>query len=158
MADDFFARTEALMESVGDGLLVGRTEVNQPYAWNQHEGRFVDLAGRYGPHAIRRHPMGGGPPPSRFLGNAVEERREEFVRRLADSVLDGGLIPEMVSIQEDLCLQVHDRAPEFSGRLKDSGAPSVHDAGAPVYARPPKEERKEGGEPLEGVPKGYYDG
>ena len=156
MTDDFFARTEALMESVGEGPLVGKTEVNQPYAYNQHEGRFANFVGRYGPHTIQHHPM-GGPPPSKFLGNAVEERGEEFVRRLADSVLDGDLIPEMVSIQEDLCSDVYDRAPEFSGRLKDSGAPTVTDNGAPVYARPPNEERKEGGEPFEGVPKGYYD-
>ena len=157
MPDDFFARTEALMETVGDGLLVGNTEVNQPYAYSQHEGRFANFVGRYGPHAIRSHPMGGGPPPSKFLGAAVEERGEEFVARLADAVLDGNLTPEMISIQEDLCSEVYDRAPEFSGRLKDSGAPTVTDDGAPVYSRPPNEERKEGGKPFEGVPKGYYD-
>jgi len=155
---DFFERSEALLQRVGDGDLKGVTTVDQPYSWNQHEGRWIDFMGRYGPKEIRNHPQGGGPPPSKFLENPLKERAEEFVQRLADNVLKpGGLVSEMSSIQEDLVDEVSRRAPRLTGRLQDSGAPAVYDDGALVYRRPPKAPREEGGEPFEGVPEGYYE-
>ena len=152
----FFERTDVLMDLVGDGELTGRTEVNQVYAWNQHEGRWLDFMGKHGPKNIDSHPRGGGPPPSKFLEDPVKERAEEFVGRLADAVLDGRLVQEMASIQEDLVGEVFDRAPRFNDILRDSGQPSVFDDGVEVYRREANEPRREGGEPFAGVPEGYY--
>lgn len=153
----FFDRTDALMDVVGDGDLVGRTEVDQPYAWNQHEGRWINFIGKYGAKTIDGHPQGGGPPPSKFLEDPVHERAEEFVRRLADAALEGRLVEEMASVQEDLVGEVFDRAPRLNDVLRDSGHPTVTDDAAPVYDRQPNEPRRIGGEPFEGVPEGYYD-
>lgn len=154
----FFEKSEELLGMVGNGDLQGKTVVDQPYAWNQHEGRWIDFMGRYGAKTIDSHPQGGGPPPSKFLENPLKERAGEFARRLGDHALEpGGLAGEMAAIQEDLCGEVKENAPRFSGRLGDSGSPSVYDDGALVYRRPPNATREEGGEPFEGVPEGYYD-
>lgn len=154
---DFFPRSEALQKVVGDGLLKGRVEVDQIYAWNQHEGGWLNFMGKYGAKRISDHPQSPYQPPSKFLENPIKERGPEFAQRLADSVLEGRLIQVMAACMEDLSGEVYDRAPVLFQRLRNSGHPQVLDNEQLVYDRAPGASRGQGREPFEGVPEGYYE-
>lgn len=129
----FSERTHELEQIVGDGNLVGKVEVNQPYSAPQHEGFW-----KTGPLAgvvIRNHPRGGG---AHFLSDPLSENAERYMRNLADRVYEpGGLTGSMADNMEDLSRAVHERAPRDTEALRNSAHPTVTSDGETVYDRPP---------------------
>lgn len=137
----FSARTRQLGEQVGEGDLTGSVTVDQPYAVNQHEMGWLNFMGRYGPKPIRRYHRGGG---AKFLeAPLMEKGPTEYMQRLANRALDpGGLVEAMVENMEDLCDEVHERAPRDRDVLRDSASPKVTDGGTVAYERPPRAARE----------------
>jgi hypothetical protein len=154
---DFFPRSEILQKQVGDGILKGRVEFDQIYAWNQHEGGWINFMGRYGAKRIKAHPQSPYQPPSKFLENPTKQSGPEFAQRLADAVLEGRLIEEMASCMEDLSADAEERAPVLFRHLQNSGHPQVYDDAQLVYDRAPRSSRQIKTEPFQGVPEGYYE-
>ncbi len=132
----FFERVEALKARIGDGDLVGRLVVDQPYALYQHETFGLN------------HPRGGGP---KFLSGPFERSAPAYMEELADSVLNGSLIQTMAQNLEDLSFQLDPAAPIDADpnfyRLRLSGNPIVTDDGTEVYNRPPFTPRQPPGHP-----------
>lgn len=122
----FDTRMAQLAERVGEGTLRGAVEVDQIYARYQHEG--LDL----------RHPEGGQ---AKYLEQPLYGQHRDYVQRLADHVLDGGLVEAMIDNMESLSLEVYDKAPFEFGDLKASGHPTVLDGDRPAYDRPPNVHR-----------------
>lgn len=103
----------------------------------QHEGGWTDHP-FLGPESgsstrIRRHPGGGGPPPSKYVENPLKENFPHYYQNMADGVLDGTLRERMREAVEDQDLQLQRHAPQRSGALKKAGSYTVFD-GARVYA------------------------
>lgn len=121
-----------LEEKVGRGKLTGKVVVNQIYAASQHSGYWVTgpLAG----HVIRRHPRGGQ---SHYLEEPLFAKAEDYMKNLADAVLDGFLVQAMAENMEDLADEVHDKAPRENEILRNSANPIVLDDGLEAYNRPP---------------------
>ena len=136
MAGSFFAGCDALKEKVGDGTLTGKVEVNQHYAFEQHENFSYN------------HPRGGGP---HYLLTPLLEGSEGYLMRLGEAVFGGSLVEAMISNMEDLSDKLDpaapiDEDPNFY-RLRRSGNPKVYDQGAEVYNRPPIDPRMPPGYP-----------
>lgn len=126
-------RTRELQEIVGDGDLVGKVEVNQPYAVPQHEG--IWQTGPLAGVVIRNHPQGGG---AHFLSEPLTQNAERYMHNLAGNVYEpGGLTGAMADNMEDLSSEVHDRAPRETEALRNSAHPTVTSDGETVYDRPP---------------------
>lgn len=125
-----------LEEKVGHGKLAGVLRIDQIYAASQHEGHWVTgpLAG----HVIRQHPRGGQ---AKFLEEPLFAKAEDYMKNLADAVLDGFLVQAMAENMEDLADEVHDRAPRENDILRNSANPVVLDEDREVYNRPPLWER-----------------
>lgn len=121
-----------LAEKVGHGKLTGKVVVDQVYAAAQHEGYWVTgpLAG----HVIRNHPRGGQ---AKFLEEPLFEKAEDYMRNLADGVLDGFLVQAMAENMEDLADEVFHLAPRENDVLRGSANPRVLDDGREAYDRPP---------------------
>lgn len=96
------------------------------YARYQHEG--LDL----------KHPSGGE---AKYLEGPLYQRHRDYLQRLADHTLTGDLTRAMVDNVEALSLQVYDLAPREFHDLRASGHPTVTDAGAVAYDRPPNVHR-----------------
>jgi hypothetical protein len=122
----FSGRIAELMVHVGAGLLEGKVEVDQAYAYYQHEDTTL------------RHYRGGG---AQFLRGPLYARQALYLKNLADHVLDGSLVEAMAENMEDLSQQVAENAPRLFGNLQESGHPSVTSNGVPVYDRPPRAPR-----------------
>jgi hypothetical protein len=130
-----------LEEKIGHGNLVGSVIVDQVYAASQHEGHWVTgpLAG----HVIRRHPRGGQ---AKYLEQPLFEKAGDYMKNLADGVLDGFLVQAMAENMEDLADEVHDKAPRENDILRNSANPVVTDDGREAYNRPPVFARLTAGE------------
>jgi hypothetical protein len=128
VSGDFAAKMDELAERVGSGKLIGDVVVDQIYAKYQHES--LDL----------RHPRGGQ---AKYLSQPLLDNRDDYLRRIARTVLDDGGVEGMRSSMEDLAGEggVSSRAPVLWGDLRRSGAPSVTSDGTEVYARPPHARR-----------------
>jgi hypothetical protein len=125
---DFAAKMDELSALVGDGKLIGTVVVDQVYAKYQHEG--LDL----------RHPRGGLP---KYLSQPLLDNRNDYLKRVADSILRDGGKDGMRSAMEDLAGDggVGTRAPVLWGDLRRSGHPIVESDGTKVYDRPPHARR-----------------
>lgn len=111
------------LERVGDGKLIGRVEVNQLYAHNQHD------------HLEYKHPRGGQ---ALYLYQPLMEHHGAWLRELADAVLHGDLAETMAHCMEALSNDVYLLAPVEWNDLKNSGHPTVEDGEHNVvYDRPP---------------------
>jgi|SRR5215213_1898634 len=136
MAGTFVAGCEAMKERVGDGELTGKVEVNQHYAFEQHENFGY------------AHPRGGGP---HYLLNPLMQSAEGYLMTLGAAVLGGDLTAAMIANMEDLSSQLDPAAPIDADpnfyRLRRSGNPKVFDQGAEVYNRPPIDPRMPPGFP-----------
>ena len=122
--NSFFARTDQLVEMVGDGVLKGEFAANKVYAVNMHEKGWRNFLGYLGPKEIERYHRGGGP---KFVENVIKERFPEFYQRLALATLNGELEEKMESIMQDFDAELKRRAPVDSGDLRDSGTYTVYD-------------------------------
>ncbi len=129
MAGTFIDRTDMLAAQVGAGPLVGKVEVNQVYAQNQHESTEFN------------HPDGGK---DHFLRDPLFERSMQYGEKLAHSLITengSDIVQGMIDVVEDLSLQVFVQAPVEFGDRKASGHPTVTDDGQIVYDRPPNMHR-----------------
>lgn len=124
MAGDFGAKMGELANRVGKGDLVGSVVVDQVYAQKQHEDHSLS------------HPRGGGPS---YLSQPLLDNRNDYLTRIARSILDDGGVEGMRSAMEDLAGDggVARRAPVHWGDLRHSGHPSVTEDGQTVYDRAP---------------------
>lgn len=129
---DFFERTGALAEMVGDGNLVGHFSVNRIYAVNMHEQGWRNFMGRYGPKEIKRYHQGGGP---KFVEGPLKANYPAYYQNLADAALKGKLLEAMKENVEDQDDQLQVAAPEREGDLKRSGAWRVLDDGKLVFSK-----------------------
>jgi hypothetical protein len=135
MASEYESRVNELIAAVGEGPLVSRVEVAQPYAIPQERGYWETgpLAG----HAIRNHPGGGQ---THAMRDSVIPHADDYMRRLAE-----GLITEsgsdIISAAEDnaeaIARRYSELAPVKTGVLRGSTHPQVLDDGVVVYDRPP---------------------
>lgn len=133
MASSFFDRIDELKERVGKGKLTGRVKFDQVYASAQETGTWTS-----GPNAgkvIHEHPGGGQ---SHFLGGALLEGKDVYLRSVASSVLDeGGPAQGMREAAEELAKRSSGLAPIEFGDLRESAHPTVESEGAVVFDRPP---------------------
>jgi hypothetical protein len=119
----FYGRIEALLDSVGDGSLVGKVEFDQAYAHRQHE----ELGWI--------HPHGGQ---AQYLSTALFTGLYSFMERIADHTLqEGGPRLGMIVDMEALARESAVLAPVEVGTLRGSAHPSVEENGVVVYDRPP---------------------
>ena len=123
----FFERIEELQERVGEGDLVGKLEVDTPYAFNQHEKYWVNFMGRYGFNTINRYHNGGG---EKFVEQPLMENYPGYLQHLAGEVLEGDVAEAMADNARDMNDELRRSAPEKTGRLKGSGTTSVTDNGS----------------------------
>lgn len=117
---------ERLMNSVGDGDIVARCTVDQPYAQRQHE------------ELTWKHPRGGR---AKYLEAPLFENHAELMQGIADSLIteDGSDLERgMINAAEQMSRWVEDNAPKEDQVLMFSGHPQVIDGGMEVYDRPPK--------------------
>lgn len=120
--DELLARTPLRLE--------GKVEFDQVYAFNQHEGRWLNFMGRFGPKAMERgHP--------KFVEQPLLGGSEGFMRTVADHLLEDGPIAGMIEDVETLADEASAEAPIEFGDLKASAHPTVTADGAIVYDRPP---------------------
>lgn len=117
---------DQLIDMVGGGSLRGRVVVDQPYAQIQHER--LDF----------RHPAGGR---AKYLERSLEETRHQWMRRSADSLLEGGVRETMVWAVEQVSTRVYQTAPFEFGDLRGSPHPTVFDGRAVMYERLPATRR-----------------
>lgn len=115
---------------VGRGSLKGSVEFDQVYAFNQHEGYWVDFMGHLGPKTMTR----GRP---HFLSAPLTAGSDEMMRSVADHLLRDGPVSGMIEATEKLAVESAAAAPVEFGDLADSAHPVVTDDGVVVYDRPP---------------------
>jgi hypothetical protein len=123
MASTFAAQIDKLDRIVGHGTLEIKCVVDQVYAKYQHES--LDL----------RHPRGGG---GKFLTRTLFAEYRGIYRGLArDALRPRGLVSAAIVGSEKLSKGVYKNAPHEFNDLRNSGHPTVKDAGRFVYNRPP---------------------
>lgn len=122
----FDARIRLLQEQVGDGMLTGTVERNQPYAQNQHETLWF------------AHPNGGQ---AKYQEAALFGHHRRYLQGVADHVLDGGIVSAMAEEMERLDDDSGELAPKDTTVLARSGHPVVRSAGQIVYDRAPQAPR-----------------
>lgn len=128
---DFFERTSALADMVGDGDLTGTFAVEKVYAAVQHEGGWLNHMGRNGPVKIKKH-TDGGKPPRKFVEDPLKRNYAGYYQHLADSVLNGTIRDAMKDNMKHQDRELKASAPELSGSLKNSGSYTVTDNGRVV--------------------------
>jgi hypothetical protein len=134
MASTFFARTEALKERVGTGLMSFTVSADQVYAYNIEAGGWENFLGKYGPRSLE--PRHGGE--LHALELSLKALADHLWEDCADRLLlPDGLFEAFVSGAEELCAAYSLNAPVEWGNLRLSGHPVVEDNGATVYDRPP---------------------
>lgn len=126
MTSTFFARTDLLLEHVGNQDITARVIVDQVYAHYQHER--LDL----------RHPRGGG---AKYLEKPLYDHYGQYLKQYARRVLDDGGQRAMKNAAEHLSDEVEFTAPREFGDLLRSGHPVVTQDGHVIYDRPPKQHR-----------------
>jgi hypothetical protein len=119
----FVQRSRELREKVGHNELVGHLNVDQIYAYCQHEHLWWNTRHKYLTKALMEGDYFGG---------------------IARSILSGGGRAAMIKAVEDLNKNMAANAPKLTGALAGSGGPSVIDDGAMVYNRAPAVARKPG--------------
>ena len=108
---------------VGHGNLIIKIVVDQIYAKYQHES--LDL----------KHPRGGG---GKFVTRTLFTEYRGIYRGLArDALRPRGLVSAATVGAEKLSKGVYKNAPHEFNDLRNSGHPTVKDAGRIVYDRPP---------------------
>jgi hypothetical protein len=117
-ADEFIARTNQLIERVGQGKIQAGVKVDQVYAEFQHER--TDL----------RHPNGGKP---NYLRDPLFANTGRWLQRTAAQMLNRRMVSLFVDIADDLSGGVAEQAPVFFGDLRASGEPRVKEGGRFVY-------------------------
>jgi hypothetical protein len=124
MSGNFGERMSELSRIVGSGDLVGSVVVDQVYAQRQHEDLNLN------------HPQGGQ---AKYLSQPLMDSRDDYLKRVARTVLEDGGTGGMRSAMEDLAGEggVAKRAPLLWGDLRRSGHPSVTSDGSTVYDRAP---------------------
>jgi hypothetical protein len=130
MASSFFDRIDELADAVGHGRLVGKVEVDQVYAHYIHEG--VSESGR----PLVMHEGGQ----AHYLRDPLFDGNDKRMEALAVRAItpEGSELREAMSDEmENLSNDVYDLAPREFNDLRASGHPSVTDAGAVIYDRPP---------------------
>lgn len=130
MKGTFGEGVDALKELVGSGHLEGTVEFDQVYAFNQHEGLWLDFMGRYGPKVMHR----GRP---HFLSGPLTGGSEGFMATIAEHTLHDGPALGMIEDVERLADESAAAAPVEFGDLADSAHPKVTSDGAVIYDRPP---------------------
>lgn len=115
---------------VGRGHLQGTVEFDQVYAFNQHEGFWVDFLGRLGPKEMER----GRP---HFLSGPLTAGADEMMHTVADHLLKDGALSAMVENVLKLAADSAAAAPVEFGDLADSAHPMVTDDGVVVFDQPP---------------------
>ena len=123
MPDDFFERTQYLMDQVGDGDLTAGCLVDQPYAQDQHETLHYN------------HPRGGR---ARYLGGPLFENALPLMEKIAANAItrDGSdLNNTFIGISETMSEWVVTEAPRLLQILRFSGEPWVKDGGNEIYRR-----------------------
>jgi hypothetical protein len=128
MSGNFGERMDELARLVGSGDLVGSVVVDQVYAQRQHE----DLN--------QKHPKGGQ---AKYLSQPLLDNRNDYLNRVARTILEDGGTGGMRAAMEDLAGQggVERRAPVLWGDLRRSGHPIVTSDGRTVYDRAPHARR-----------------
>lgn len=121
-----------LSEKVGFGVLQGQVEIDQVYAFNIHEGYWLNFMGRDGFKTLVQHTGEG-----HFLTTPLLALADHMLDQLADAALDGSLLATMAENMEELADAAALITPVEFGDLKESGHPTVTDDGALVYDRPP---------------------
>lgn len=119
----FVTRSKEIRERVGEGLLIGHLNVDQIYAYCQHEHLWWNT----------RH---------KYLTKALLEGN--YFGDIARTIIPGGGRESMTRAVEDLNEQMASNAPKLTGALAGSGGPTVFDNGAVVYRRAPAVARKPG--------------
>lgn len=119
----FVARAETLIKLVGENELKGVLNVDQIYAYCQHEHMWWKT----------RH---------KYLTKALMEGN--YLGGIAATILSGGGRAAMVKATEDLNKNMAKNAPKKTGALSNSGGAKVFDNGALVYDRAPAAPRKPG--------------
>ena len=128
MAGDFGERIDQLKERVGSGALTGSVVCDQVYAAVQHN------------ELSYRHVRGGQ---ALYLQQPLMERKDEYLQRIADGILDDGGKQAMIDAVERLAEDdgIAKLAPVEYNDLRDSGHPSVTEGEATVYDREPRQHR-----------------
>lgn len=130
MKGTFGEGIDELHKLVGAGTLKGSVEFDQVYAFNQHEGYWVDFMGHLGPKSMQR----GRP---HFLSAPLTAGSDEMMRSLADHLLKDGPVLGMIEATEKLAVESAAATPVEFGDLADSAHPVVTDDNVVVYDRPP---------------------
>jgi hypothetical protein len=117
-ATEFIARTDELMNRVGQGKIQASVLVDQVYAHFQHER--TDL----------RHPRGGT---AHYLRNPLFAGTPRWLRQVGAQMTHRNMVSIFVDIADDLSGGVAQEAPEFMGDLRNSGEPRVKEGGRFVW-------------------------
>jgi hypothetical protein len=123
-------RFAELEKSIGEGKMVIRAEVDQPYALVQHEN--LEYA----------HPRGGR---AKYLQAPLFENNREFMQILAFYFINAKgceLQTGAIRVAERISDLVEQNAPRLDHILRYSTRPQVIDNGQTVYNRAPKKERR----------------
>lgn len=119
----FVPRSEAIRERVGDNDLKGVLNVDQIYAYCQHEHMWWKTRHKYLTKALMEGDYFGG---------------------IAATIIAGGGRAAMIAATEQLNVRMAANAPKKTGALAGSGGAKVFDDGALVYDRAPAVARKPG--------------
>ena len=136
MAGDFEERMRYLGEQVGDGKIVARCTVNQPYAQIQHQKLDYD-------HSTTEYGPPGGS--AFYLGGPLMENQEQLMFKIARKAIteEGSDIEgAMIDVAQDMADYVAKNAPIETGRLRQSASPSVESNGITIFYIPPKAPRE----------------
>jgi hypothetical protein len=128
VSGDFAERMSELADIVGSGKLAGTVVVDQVYAKYQHESLNL------------QHPHGGE---AKYLSQPLLDNRNDYLERVARTILEDGGREGMRSAMEDLAGSggVGTRAPILWGDLRRSGHPIVTSEGHVIYDRAPHARR-----------------
>lgn len=127
----FDERIAHLDREVGVGTIVAKCEVDQPYAQIQHQ------------NVNYRHNDGR----AFYLGGPLFESSLSLVQGLSSRAITptgSDIRAGMIDVAEWMAEQVFLNAPKDTGRLSESGHPTVRDNGLVIYDRPPIAPRERG--------------
>lgn len=124
MAGSFSRRTRELADQVGNGDLEMKLVVDQPYAF------WVEVRDEL------QHPRGQ----SRYVETTMMAGADGWMATLAAGAYHG-LRLAAIEVSEEMVADAANRTPVEFADLIRSGAPTVTDDGAVVYARPAAQRR-----------------
>lgn len=121
---------QLLGRAVGNGELVAKCTVDQPYAQAQHEDLTL------------QHNDGS----AKYLERPLFENVNDVISTVARHLITPGgsdIVNGMIEVCEMMSQWVEEHAPRETSALRFSGHPQVVDNGTVVYDRPPKIPRKQ---------------